>query len=138
VPPLKSTREERFCLELASGCSLTEAARKAGYSPRSANNQGFLLSVKETIKARVKELQETMFSEKIANVIERKERLTEIIRTTENLKPNDVIAAIAELNKMEGSYAPTKVESRSQSLGIKEIIIRRIGTGKENDTPALP
>ena len=135
--PNLNHRQEKFCQELISGCTQVEAARRAGYPQnKDTRAQASRLAQREDIQTRLKELRELTVAHKVTTAIRRKERLSEIVESR-SAKDRDVIAAIAELNRMEGSYAPTKVESRSQSLGIKEIIIHRIGN-RENDTPTLP
>jgi hypothetical protein len=55
-------------------------------------------------------------------VIERKIKLTGLIRDP-GTRPGILIAAIAEMNRMEGSYAPARIETDSRSVTIKRIIV---------------
>ena len=152
-------KQETFILEYFKGGNATEAAIKAGYSPKTAQEIGSENLLKPIIAARLEELRKKAESSKIMAVVERKERLSEIARarltdfvaagengaritvnlesahsaalsevTTEEvkdgrgedapmvqvtkLKLRDPIAAIAELNKMDGSYQPEKKEIR--------------------------
>lgn len=100
---MKSEMQERFCRELVAGCSKTQAAIKAGYSPRSAMQHGHVLAAKPHIAARVKELLDLATEEHVANVIERKIILSKII-DSEKSSPRIVIQAIRQMNKMEGVY----------------------------------
>ena len=111
MPPLANSRYERFCLELMAGCSQREAARRAGFAPRSVRNSAPRLMKYPLIQERLRELKEMAVSALVMSVVERKERLSEIARERENVKPADPIAAIAELNKMEGAYGPAKLEA---------------------------
>lgn len=70
MPKLKNKRYERFCLELVSGRSNTQAAIEAGYSERTAYSQANQLLKKLEIKDRIEELQAQMASEKIADATE--------------------------------------------------------------------
>ena len=124
MPPLKNIKHEKFCLELFSGCTEREAALRAGYqSDKPENsNAGRLMHCRDIV-ARLKELQEAVVTDKTMSIIERKERLASIARTEEGIKPAEAIAAIAELNKMEGSYALVKMESKSEAVVIKTIVM---------------
>lgn len=66
APPKKKTAppkhelnsgQERFCIEYLIDSSATEAAIRAGYSPRTAKSQGARLLTNATVIARVRELQ---------------------------------------------------------------------------------
>lgn len=52
---LKNTRHERFAHELASGKSIEKSYAAAGFKPHSGN--AWRLSVKESVRARVQEIQ---------------------------------------------------------------------------------
>ena len=118
--PLKNYKRERFCLELASGLTQTEAARKAGYSTKWSTILRNRLMNYEDIKERLKELREITSNEYVASIMERKETLTGIMRS-KIARDRDKIDAIAELNKMDGAYAPTRVETKSEQIQIKAI-----------------
>ena len=76
MPPLTKPRWERFALAYFAGKSATESARIAGISRRSAVR----LAQNGAVLARIRELQEAAASDKIMSVVQRKERLSEIIR----------------------------------------------------------
>jgi phage terminase small subunit len=136
MPPLKNGRHEKFCVAKLNGVPSAEAARQAGFSSKCTDIYGFRLLKRPDIQARLAELQEKASSEDVAKVLERKIKLTEIIRddvTSTRIK----IMAIAELNKMEGAYAPTKVETQNQTVAIKEIIYH-MGEDDGSNPIALP
>ena len=54
--PLRNSRREVFACAVASGCSNTEAARRAGYSPKSARSFGSQLASKPLVQRRIEEL----------------------------------------------------------------------------------
>ena len=103
-------RQERFCLEYITNSNATEAAIKAGYSPRTAQVIASQNLSKIMIRDRIQELQLQTTNPKIADVIERKEILTQIAQDAHKqpITAQDKVRAISELNKMEGDYAPEK------------------------------
>lgn len=170
MPPLAKPKWELFALAYFSGKSATESAKEAGYSPTGIAKQGYRLSQNAVIQARVRELQVQAEDDKVATVLERKHRLTEIIRArypdfvecgadgawvnigpetpnagaiaeihsrTEydektskgmiytSVKLHDPVKAIAELNKIEGSYAPTRTDitSRGEAINVPPQIL---------------
>jgi phage terminase small subunit len=136
VPTLNNPRHDKFCLELMEGCSNAEAARRAGFSVNYSRVYAHSLIKRPTIEARLKELRELATTDKVASVLERKIKLTDVIRNDK--APIKVrIYAIAELNKMEGAYAPTKVETQNQTVAIKEIIYH-MGEDDGSNPIALP
>lgn len=56
MPKLKNERYERLCQEYLVDLNQTQAAIRAGYSPKSANQQASELFAKPNIRARVEEL----------------------------------------------------------------------------------
>lgn len=103
-------RQERFCQNIFLGKTATDASILAGYSPSSAAVNTTKLLRNTNIVARIRELQEATTSDSVATVTKRKELLTEIAdeKHEEPVKAGERIRAIAELNKMEGDYAPDK------------------------------
>lgn len=80
MAPLLNNQWERFCLAIFKGKTQTDAAIEAGYNSKWARSTASRLSTNTNIQNRLKELQERAASAKIMNVIERKERLSEIAR----------------------------------------------------------
>lgn len=112
MKPLKNTRHEKFVLNLIKGMTQTQAAIEAGYTPSRARFTGRDLATNSHIIARRESLQLEAKSDTVLTVTERKERLS-ILASEDNkgqfgLNRSPNITAIAELNKMEGSYAPEK------------------------------
>ena len=120
-----NVRQDKFCLEYAKCGNATEAAKKAGYSEKTAKSIGQRLLTYVDVKNRLQELAEKVENSKIADIKEMQERLTSIIRqeTTEevpmvvsqgdwseiqtvNKKPsiNNIISAIEKLGKMQGAF----------------------------------
>ena len=121
-----TARQVKFCLEYANTGNAKESAIRAGYSERTAKNQGARLLNQENIQNYLKEISDSFASGKIADAEEIQERLTEIIRgealeevivvvgtgegrseaVTKTKRPStrDVIRAIETLAKMQGLF----------------------------------
>lgn len=95
---------------MITGKSATEAARLAGYSEKTAQEQSSRLLSKVIICERLATLQTAVATGNVATVTKRKEILTEIAQDTHKqpITAQDKVRAISELNKMEGDYAPEK------------------------------
>ncbi|MFC1987760.1 terminase small subunit [Chloroflexota bacterium] len=172
----KYQRWDRFAIALLEEPTGEAAAIKAGYSPKSARFLATRLRKNPYVIKRLKELQERIESEKIANVRERKEKLSEIIRAkvvdfldengqpvitknsphagavkefydrvkydrngnpirTRSIKLIDVIEAIRELNKIDGTYASQPfIQDNSQTINIIDVQgkILRLLEGRRN------
>jgi len=101
-------RQERFCLEYFTTGNATQAAKTSGYSKKTAVKIASENLTKPAILERLRLLREAATVECVATVIKRKEKLTEIIQNPlpSKVSAKERILAIAELNKMEGDYAP--------------------------------
>jgi phage terminase small subunit len=130
---LQNVKHERFCLELASGCSQSEAARRAGYSQGRARKTASELMARPVVAARLKELQAETSSARVLNILRRKEELSGIVCREAIPRPLAAITAIAELNKMDRAYEAPK-EERPE---IKIIEVRLRDDGTEDRRPAL-
>ena len=116
--PLENNRHERFCLAILKGMSQKDAAIQAGFKPSRARKTASELVTKRDIKARIEALQEEAKGDGILTVKERKERLTKLAQEDNTgqygYARGSNIQAIAELNKMEGEYAPSKLEHKGK------------------------
>ena len=75
-----TVKQEKFCINYFKLGNASEAGKLAGYSPKSIRNITSVLLTKTNIQERIAQLQEKAASAKIMDVIERKERLSEIAR----------------------------------------------------------
>ena len=136
MPPLKNKRHELFCLSLFQGMTQKDAAIKAGFSSRSSDMTASRLMRNDKISARLTELHHKAESPAIMDVRGRKERLSYIAEENNEGKfgyqrqPN--ISAIAELNKMEGDYAPSKLEVDA-GPEVTDLLSRLRGYGKKDE-----
>ena len=121
-----TARQIAFCLAYAGSGNATQSAIEAGYSEKTANEQGARLLANVSVQNYIKELQEQNASKKIADAREMQEVLTSIIRQEmeeENIvvegcgdgiseavikkkksSHKDVLKAIDLLGRMQGAF----------------------------------
>lgn len=108
--PLKNIKHELFCLAIVDGMSNKDAGIKAGYKPTNVTKVASRLLTNVDIKERIQYLSTSMSeavqSDTIMSTKKRMERLSELAEKEPKIQ--NPVAAIAELNKMDGSYAPEK------------------------------
>ncbi len=105
----------------------TEAAIKAGYSLKSAQQIGSENLLKPVIAARIKELQDKAESDKIMTVKERKERLSEIAR-----------ARVTDYVTCEKGRSRINVGLESvNSAAVQEVVSEEVPLGKGKDVPIV-
>ena len=97
-----NAQQRRFALEYAATGNAAEAARRAGYSPRTARSQGQRLLTNVDVLAYVRELQETTEEARIASVREIKLFWSSLMndpeqRTADRLKASELLARSAGL-----------------------------------------
>lgn len=110
-----SVKQEKFCLEYARLGNARQAYINAGYECEKeetidASASRLLRNVK--VQERISELAEATTSKGVMTATERKEWLTEVIRSDAE-KTMDKLKAVDILNKMEGAYIE-KVEVNGQ------------------------
>ena len=140
---LKNDLYEKFSVEYLRTLDRTKAAEACGFTGLTAQVKGSRLLRVPAIEARIRQLQRELKKDSIADVEERMERLTKIVRgdvkdylvgdrpkitrdtrntgavggysvadtahgETRNVKILNPVDAIAELNRMDGSYPPEK------------------------------
>lgn len=109
MPVLKNSRHEKFAQLLANGKSATDAYAEAGYEgDRTAASR---LSSNVNISQRVDEIKNKVAEKAEWSAAERLSALKTIYDTAASSDPRVAISAIAEANKMQGSYAPSKVDA---------------------------
>lgn len=111
-----TARQERFCQEFAKTGNATLSAMNAGYSEKTANEQGSRLLANVSVQERIRELQGEIKNQNIMDAREMQEHLTSIIRQESQ----------EEVIVVEGcgdgiSEAVTKTKTPSQSDRIKAI-----------------
>lgn len=102
-------KQKRFCDEYLISLNATEAAVKAGYSPRTARVIGPENLQKPVIQAFIRERLEKKDSERIMKQDEVLERLTEIGRGGDpDAKTSDVLKALELMGKRYGLFVDKK------------------------------
>ena len=107
-----STQQKRFADGVLSGLPAGRAYEQAGYSQTgaAADVGASRLIRNDKVSEYIESCESKATKSTILSVIQRKEMLTRISENQENEDPNASRQAIAELNKMEGSYAVEKKE----------------------------
>lgn len=133
MPALSNTRHEAFAQALAKGMTRDEAYETAGYAPNRQN--AYRLITNDDVRTRVEELQGRAAEKAEWTAADRLKMLAEIAATgMDEDDPRIVISAIAEANKMQGSYAPAKLDHQSSDGSMTpQIITRRIIDPKDSD-----
>jgi phage terminase small subunit len=106
MPILQNQRHEAFAQARAQGKSADEAYQQAGF--RAHRGNAHRLSTNESIRRRVAEIVGRTSEKAEWTAADRLKSLKRIYDATEGKDPRTAIAALAEANKMQGSYAPTK------------------------------
>lgn len=100
---------------LAKGKTADDAYGDAGFKPHRGN--AARLSANESIRARVDELLTRVAEKAEWTAADRLRDLKTIFDASAKEDRRTAIAAIAEANKMQGSYAPTKQEHTGRGGG---------------------
>lgn len=111
-----TTKQKRFCEEFVKTGNATQSAIKAGYSEKTANEQGARLLAKVSIKSYIQSLQAEIKTENIINAREMQEVLTSII-----LKQSEEDVIVVEGCGDGISEAVTKKKTASNADRIKAI-----------------
>lgn len=99
-------RQEKFCQNYVLSRNATKAALAAGYSEKSAHNQGYRLLQEEKIKDRLKELE------------------------------GEIVTDIDVIAELEQQYETAKMNGNGQTaLKALELLARARGNNIDDDTP---
>lgn len=109
-------KQLRFCEEYIIDHNATQAAIRAGYSPKSARTQASELLTKPNIQEKIQELAEKVSTENIATAEEvllhftkvmRGELFDQVVKRDEdgNLQKVDVVAKLSDRNKAAEALA---------------------------------
>ena len=110
-----TSRQKRFIAEMAACGNISEAARRAGYSEKTARKRGYVLMKNPEIKAGVEKALKEAEKASIANLEEVQEFLTKVLRgQIPGAKTRDRVAAA---NILQRRY-PVELDS-----GNSEIVI---------------
>ncbi len=109
-------KQLRFCEEYIIDHNATQAAIRAGYSPKSARTQASELLTKPNIQEKIQELAEKVSTENIATAEEVLQHFTKVMRgelfdqvvkrdEDGNLQKVDVVAKLSDRNKAAEALA---------------------------------
>ena len=120
-----NARQKRFCDEYLIDCNATQAAIRAGYSPKTAKQIGQRMLTNVDLKTYIDEQLEQIHNEKTADVQEVLEYLTAVMRgqhTEQTLQLiGDGVQKIADIDV-----------SAKERLKAAELIGKRYGMFKDN------
>ena len=120
-----TSKQKRFIDEYLIDCNATQAAIRAGYSPKTANEQGSKLLNNARISSYIDEQLEILHSEKMANVQEVLEYLTSVMRGEYT---EQVLRLVGN-----GVQETTTIEvSAKDRIRAAELIGKRYGMFKDN------
>lgn len=124
-----TSKQKRFCEEYIVDCNATQAAIRAGYSKKTANEQGARLLAKVSINEYINELLEKVKNNKIADATEVMEYLTSVMRgesESEIVVVEGVGDGHSEARRMD------KSPDEKERLKAAELLGRRYGLFKDN------
>lgn len=131
---LKNPRHEKFAQGVASGLSVTEAYKSAGFSPKGAGQSGEKLLKKTEISRRIEEIRA-----KLAKKLDysREDFIRDLLERFTNLDPDSSVAAKygEMLAKAQGWNEPDKIDL-SGDAGIKIIIGGETCQGNDRRLPS--
>lgn len=130
-------KQKRFCDEYLIDCNATQAAIRAGYSPKTANEKGSALLAKVSIKAYIDEQLERMHNAKIADAAEVLEYLTSVLRGESS---SEVVVVEGQGDGVSEARRVKKAPDEKERLKAAELIGKRNGlfTDKVNVSGAVP
>lgn len=120
-----NARQKRFCDEYLIDCNATQAAIRAGYSPKTAKVTGAKMLTNANLKAYIDEQLERIHNEKTADAQEVLEYLTAVMRGQHTEQALQLIG--------EGVQTITDIDvSARERLKAAELIGKRYGMFKDN------
>lgn len=120
-----NARQKRFCDEYLIDCNATQAAIRAGYSPKTAKITGAKLLTNANLKAYIEEQLEKIHNEKTADAQEVLEYLTAVMRGQHT---EQVLKLVGE-----GVQTITDIDvAAKERIKAAELIGKRYGLFKDN------
>lgn len=120
-----NARQKKFCDEYLIDCNATQAAIRAGYSPKTAKSIGNENLTKPDLKAYIDEQLELLHSKRTADAQEVLEYLTSVMRGEHTEKTLQLVG--------DGVQTITDIDvSAKERLKAAELIGKRYGMFKDN------
>lgn len=122
--PSKFTpKQDRFCREYLVDLNATQAARRAGYSPRTANEQGARLLANASVKSRIAELQAEVAERLNITVDDVTKMLLESYRDAKTAKQHGpAVRAIELLGKRLGMFRDRVIVATEQTMSDADLV----------------
>ena len=132
-----SKKQKRFAHEYLIDCNATQAAIRAGYSKKTANEQGARLLANVSVKAYIEELLEKINSKKIASAEEVMEYLTSVLRGETQ---SEVVVVEGTGDGCSEARNVLKAPDEKERLKAAELLGKRYGiySDKLNVVGAIP
>ncbi|UCA47030.1 terminase small subunit [Pseudochrobactrum sp. XF203] len=105
-----TAKQERFVSEYLIDLNATQAAIRAGYSEKTAQEQSSRLLSNVMVQQAVSDAQSRVAEKAEWSAADRLRMLADIADANIKDDPRVAVSAIAEANKMQGSHAPTRTE----------------------------
>lgn len=105
-----TAKQVRFVSEYLIDLNATQAAIRAGYSEKTAQEQSSRLLSNVMVQQAVSDAQNRVAEKAEWSAADRLRMLADIADANIKDDPRVAVSAIAEANKMQGSHAPTKTE----------------------------
>ena len=112
MPVLKNARHEKFAQARAKGKTADEAYAAAGFKPD--RGHASRLASNGSVRERIDEIKSRVAEKAEWTAAERLRALKSIFDKESEKDARIGISAIAEANKMQGAYAPSKHEHKGQ------------------------
>lgn len=120
-----NAKQKRFCDEYLIDCNATQAAIRAGYSKKTANEQAARLLANVNIKSYIDEQLERIHNETIADAEEVMRYLTSVMRGEHTEQTLKLVG--------EGVQTITEIDvAAKERLKAAELIGKRYGIWKDN------
>lgn len=116
-----TAKQERFVAEYLVDLNATQAAIRAGYSEKTAQEQSSRLLSNVMVAKAVAEAQARVSVKAEWSAVDRLRMLADIAEAAIKDDPRVAVSAIAEANKMQGSHAPNKQEITGKDGGVIEV-----------------
>lgn len=115
MPVLRNAKHEAFAQALAKGRSQEDAYADAGFKPHRQNASRLMTN--DDVRRRVEEIKGRIAEKAEWTAADRLSALKTIFDSHAEKDARVAISAIAEANKMQGSYAPVKREHSGPNGG---------------------
>jgi phage terminase small subunit len=126
-----TARQERFCQEFAKTGNATLSAINAGYSEKTANEQGSRLLANASIQQRIRELQGEIKNQNIMDAREMQEVLTSIIKQESQ---EEVIVVEGCGDGVSEAVTRTKTPSQADRIKAIQLLARMQGVLDSGNT----